>query len=1442
MSFIVPSSAQGSSSTVSVTTKEAIKHNKLEFEEMRKKLLITEQRLRNLSRLEDEVQSVVSTTSTLSCWDMRSSSYHPPASQQSDVESAPSAIGTVPNSYSGFEQFKVPSSTPSKKRHHFSGKAHSLEDDSIDSDPDSLTCSSLKENDPGGGRGGGGGLLRENGPDQTSRHERKLLKQNQRLLCEVERLVGEVHQAKQQVVKLEHLVEPARRVPELEDKLEGSLAESIAQEKALREAEQHLELGAKRNSELQKKVEQLEAETTDIKQELEQVRAKKRDIECQRDEALQNLIEAQDSLEDYQRRSKEKIRKMEAIEDELRDTLSTTRQEKEDLMEQLSDVQTSLSSQEAQINRLLKDVERENTKRVDMENEKKELEEQLDQLTAQISSLHEENSQVRQLLRERQQLEEQLEEHRAMAAEITDLMRQLQHSQNKKLTMDDSGNFSIQNMKVLPTGTCDGDGQHINSNDNNNTERDSALAAGGAVSGDTNNNGLSCEAGTNMMGELRNLFTNMDGEIQRLRYDLKQRDSDDRTYQNLHDELKVLMEKVEMGVRCNQELECLVSQLEDDKRTLTCKLDELMHKMSERDRQITMMDTRLNERNHQVVCLQEDANNKANRILCLEREIECTQRKSRVAESDGNQTAEQLKAAECRMKELEDIVAMKECCIADLQEEINRLQKEVRCIQQKADKRAECLSEQVYEYQKTADQLTCDNETLRQKLAVLTKSSDECKRTLRSREDQCRCLEAQVDELRMTLDEKDKLHNKVVESYQAKICKANEQIKNLECALMMCKNEVQMHLETMDKIRNHFECELTNRDQCIKQLKDELRKASEELKCRNEENCNLEAANQDLNNKLQNAYCSLKSCEQNVCCLTEKLKAVENQMLKDKACFLKETEELERRLSQALNNLACAQEEINRLKNCLAEKSAQVDCLQADKNSLCRDLAKCKEVACTLQEKLNKMEKDNQELCRQLQCKMDCVREVENAVCNKDAELKCCQRCVDELQEKLKLLSEAEVREKCEEIRSLNCTIEELTCKLHERIARVDELEKLVECLNKDIEKRMKRVDEQLKKYECELCEKAKQIADLDDCLSRCQHNLNEKCNELCCAEQKITRVCGDLQAVQIKLQEVEEAKECLCKALAEQKAENAELAQELRVTREQLQQKHQELVDVQQCLCAANRDNDRLRRECDDLRSIVSQRECEIQHLQEEKNCLVSKVAHLTCRLENETCQLQNQMAEMKCRFEKEIEALRMYQTEMEENNTCLMQKLGTAQRQLANLEKSTHQKLDTMNREIEDLTSRLADRDDQLLQCKECVQLKDAEIMRLKLRLCSSDNDPSNCSQPGMRPHYRGMNNSNTSAEKTSRKSTAPSREGSHVGLDKTPKSVKSISNNNISKNNKNNSNSNSNNNNNNNNSASSSHSNEDCAMESSSPVETDSRTNLLGDDEHSPRNSIG
>lgn len=75
-------------------------------------------------------------------------------------------------------------------------------------------------------------------------------------------------------------------------------------------------------------------------------------------------------------------------------------------------------------------------------------------------------------------------------------------------------------------------------------------------------------------------------------------------------------------MRTNQELEFTVCALEDEKRTLNLKLDETLHSLAERERQIQCLDTRLNERNHQVVCLQEDNAMKAQRLCALEKDLD----------------------------------------------------------------------------------------------------------------------------------------------------------------------------------------------------------------------------------------------------------------------------------------------------------------------------------------------------------------------------------------------------------------------------------------------------------------------------------------------------------------------------------------------------------------------------------------------------------------------------------------------------------------------------------------------------------------------------------------------------------------------------------------------------------------------------------------------------
>ena len=57
---------------------------------------------------------------------------------------------------------------------------------------------------------------------------------------------------------------------------------------------------------------------------------------------------------------------------------------------------------------------------------------------------------------------------------------------------------------------------------------------------------------------------------------------------------------------------------------------------------------------------------------------------------------------------------------------------------------------------------------------------------------------------------------------------------------------------------------------------------------------------------------------------------------------------------------------------------------------------------------------------------------------------------------------------------------------------------------------------------------------------------------------------------------------------LEEQKEENVEITQELRLTREQLQQQHADFMSCRRELAQANRDQERYQRELEEIKTVT--------------------------------------------------------------------------------------------------------------------------------------------------------------------------------------------------------------------------------------------------------------
>ncbi|KAK0063588.1 coiled-coil domain-containing protein 18 [Biomphalaria pfeifferi] len=697
------------------------------------------------------------------------------------------------------------------------------------------------------------------------------------------------------------------------------------------------------------------------------------------------------------------------------------------------------------------------------------------------------------------------------------------------------------------------------------------------------------------------------------------------------------------------------------------------------------------------------------------------------------------------------------------------------------EKKIHCLCQQLQEFQKQVENLQDELERTRSRLVTSCREQDDLKRQMSQKDDAISCYESKIEDLTFEMKERDKNSQKTIECLQQKVCSYHDQLQEKEAALFMCRNEVKTHIACMEEIKADFNNELQQRDIITKQMKEDLRRVYEDLKCRSDESCMLERTIVDFKSRLHQCCCQLKEADSRVACLQEKIQLLECQHSKERQCAQDELMESERKYSNCCNDLCACQNEIRKMKRCIQDKDEEIQALTSERNCMARELQNAKQEMCILQDRISCLENDNKEICRLLQQKVKCIKELECQLCIKEQEQEQCQCCIEELNSKIRALNTStsgfdvlgekedkadlsqqlkQCKEKCKkleqevedlkkklewavqemenmakEIKRLNCELDCARREICEKESMIGDLERTIEHAEHDMECRMKRVDEQLQKYEREIKEKTHMIADCEEKCCRYQHALCDKEHELENTEQKLARCNCELSNLCCKTKELEEARNCIQNRFNEMRVQYSELCEEYKITREQLQCQTVESNDAKRDLACAQREVEKLRRELDDVKMCLQEKEGQIFRLNEDKTCLASKVSSLQCRLEGETTQMTQQMADMKYHMEKENEQLRNCLIELEENNATLTQKNNALQRQLCQIEKCYYQKVETLSRENEMLQTKAADKEDQLQAAKDCITLKDSEIMRLKLRMCNIDrcnNMTSECCVP--------------------------------------------------------------------------------------------------------------
>ncbi|KAH9507589.1 hypothetical protein Btru_051526 [Bulinus truncatus] len=208
------------------------------------------------------------------------------------------------------------------------------------------------------------------------------------------------------------------------------------------------------------------------------------------------------------------------------------------------------------------------------------------------------------------------------------------------------------------------------------------------------------------------------------------------------------------------------------------------------------------------------------------------------------------------------------------------------------------------------------------------------------------------------MKEREKNNQKTIECLQEKVCAYHEQLQQKEAALIMCRNEVKTHMACMEEIKSDFNNELQQRDVLTKQMKEDLRRVYEDLKCRSDESCVLERTIVDFKSRLHQCCCQLKEADSRVTCLQEKWSKTSTDPSQDLGhyCLLGQY-----RLSSCFWATVATR-----------EKDEEIQAISCDRNTLARELQNAKQEIGILQERICNLENDNKEICRLLQQKVKC--------------------------------------------------------------------------------------------------------------------------------------------------------------------------------------------------------------------------------------------------------------------------------------------------------------------------------------------------------------------------------------------------------------------------------------------------------------------------------------
>ncbi|XP_018886210.4 coiled-coil domain-containing protein 18 isoform X1 [Gorilla gorilla gorilla] len=1177
-----------------------------------------------------------------------------------------------------------------------------------------------------------------------------LVTQNHSLMTKFESIHFELTQSRAKVSMLESAQQQAASVPILEEQIINLEAEVSAQDKVLREAENKLEQSQKMVIEKEQSLQESKEECIKLKVDLlEQTKQGKR-AERQRNEALYNAEELSKAFQQYKKKVAEKLEKVQAEEEILERNLTNCEKENKRLQERCGLYKSELEILKEKLRQLKEENNNGKEKLRIMAVKNSEVMAQLTESRQSILKLESELENKDEILRDKFSLMNENQELKVRVA-----------AQNERLDLCqqeiESSRVELRNLEKIISqlpfkrelfGFKSYLSKYQMSSFSNKEDRCIGC----------------CEANKLVISELRIKLAIKQAEIQKLHANLTANqlsqslitcnDSQESSkLSSLETEpVKLGGHQVAESVK-DQNQHTMNKQYEKERQRLVTGIEELRTKLIQIEAENSDLRVNMAHRTSQFQLIQEELLEKASNSSKLESEMtkKCSQLLTLEKQLEEKIVAYSSIAA--KNAELEQELMEKNEKIRSLETNINTEHEKICLAFEKAKK---IHLEQHKEMEKQIERLEAQLQKKDQQFKEQEKTMSMLQQDIICKQHHLESLDRLLTESKGEMEKENMKKDEALKALQNQVSEETIKVRQLDSALEICKEELVLHLNQLEGNKEKFEKQLKKKSEEVYCLQKELKIKNHSLQETSEQNVILQHTLQQQQQMLQQETIRNGELEDTQTKLEKQVSKLEQELQKQKESSAEKLRKMEEKCESAAREADLKRQKVIELTGTARQVKIEMDQYKEELSKMEKEIMHLKRDGENKAMHLSQLDMILDQTKTELEKKTNAVKELEKLqhsteteltealqkqevleteLQNAHGELKSTLRQLQELRDVLQKAQlsleekyttikdltvelrecKMEIEDKKQELLEMDQALKERNWELKQRAAQVTHLDMTIREHRGEMEQKIIKLEGTLEKSELELKECNKQIESLNDRLQNAKEQLREKEFIMLQNEQEISQLKKEIERTQQRMKEMESVMKEQEQYIATQYKEAIDLGQELRLTREQVQNSHTELAEARHQQVQAQREIERLSSELEDMKQLSKEKDAHGNHLAEELGASKVHEAHLEARMQAEIKKLSAEVESLK-------EAYHMEMISHQENHAkwkiSADSQKSSVQQLNEQLEKAKLE-LEEAQDTVSNLHQQVQDRNEVIEAANEALLTKESELTRLQAKI---------------------------------------------------------------------------------------------------------------------------